>query len=33
VFEHIYAEGSPLVDAQREWHANYRASFEAAGER
>jgi len=28
LFDDVYAEGSPLVDAERAWHTRYRASFE-----
>jgi len=27
IFEHVYAEPHPLVDAERSWFANYEASF------
>jgi 2-oxoisovalerate dehydrogenase E1 component alpha subunit len=29
-FEHVYAGGSPLVDSERAWFEQYRASFEGA---
>ena len=28
IFEHVYTEPHPGVDAQRAWHAAYEASFE-----
>ncbi len=33
IFDNVYAEGSPLVDAEREWHRGYRASFVDRGQR
>jgi 2-oxoisovalerate dehydrogenase E1 component alpha subunit len=31
VFENVYTDPHPLVDAQRDWYADYDASFEGAG--
>jgi 2-oxoisovalerate dehydrogenase E1 component alpha subunit len=30
IFEHVYSDAHPLVDAQRDWLAAYEASFEAS---
>lgn len=32
IFDHVYSEPHPLIDEQREWHAQYEASFEAPGD-
>ena len=30
IFEHVYSEPHPLMDAQRAWLAGYEASFDGA---
>ncbi len=32
IFDHVYSEPHPLIDEQREWHAQYEASFDAPGD-
>jgi len=33
LFDNVYAEGSPLIDAEREWFSRYHASFQSPRER